>query len=357
MIGNIIKIHSNFYYVSVADRVMECKVREKIKKEKIDVLVGDFVRVEEVGINSGEGVITEVLERKNHIKRPAIANIDQVIIISAINQPHLDFVQLNRFLTLAELNNIQPIICINKFDLEDIDNIQTKMDKVYKHLGYKTIFTSAIENYGIDNLKTILKDKKSVFCGISGVGKSTLLNKLVANANLRTGEVSLKNDKGTHTTRHVELLQLKDIENTFVADSPGFSYLKFDNILPYEINSFFPEIKELATGCKFSNCLHTHESDCNVIANIKNIDTTRYESYRIFIEEALEYKEKLYQSGHKVEKKTKVKDSNQSEKIKLVKFSAEAREKSRKQKNQKLNQLNRLSTIDDSYYNIDSDLF
>lgn len=359
MIGRVIKIHSNFYYVNVENMAFECKIREKLKKEKKDVLVGDLVKIEKVDGAELQAAISEILERKNFIPRPSIANIDQIIVVSSINHPHLDFVQLNRFLCLASLHKIPAIICINKFDLEDVDHIKETATKIYGPLGYKIVLTSAKDNYGIDELKALLSGKYSVMAGTSGVGKSSLLNKLIPGIRLRIGDVSAKSDKGTHTTRHVELLKVPSMENTYIADSPGFSYLRFDNILPSTLTKLFPEISELGEYCKYNDCHHVQEDGCNVLENIDKIEPSRYDSYLEFLSESITFKEKLASSGHKNEKTSKTIDANHKGKIKIVKLSADSREKSRKQKNQKLKQLNMTSAIssdDEAYYNIESDL-
>lgn len=354
MIADIIKIHSNFYYARVDDQVFECKIREKLKKEKAEVYVGDSVRLDEVNPDSNQAVITEILERRNLIPRPSIANIDQLIVVSAISQPHLDFIQLNRYLAQAKLYNIPAIICINKSDIEDTDEIKQEAKNIYEPLGYKVIFTSAKEGTGIEELKQALESKRSVLCGTSGVGKSSLLNKLHPGLKLKTKQISAKTLRGTHATRHIELLDipLDNNRTAQVADTPGFSYLKFDNILPDTIDQLFDEINELSAKCYYSDCLHLTEDGCNVIVNIEKVSLSRYVSYKIFVSEALEYKEKIAKSGHKVEEKYKTIDTGNKSKTKIVKLDIQSREKSRKTHKQKMNLV---SILDNAYYNSDDD--
>ncbi|OGH99035.1 MAG: ribosome small subunit-dependent GTPase A [Candidatus Melainabacteria bacterium GWF2_32_7] len=354
LIGDIIKIHSNFYYVRSDDIVFECKLREKLKKEKAEVFVGDSVRLTEVNTDSNQAAITEILERKNFIPRPSIANIDQIIVVAALHQPELDFIQLNRYIAQAKLYNIPAVICINKADIENKDHIKQQITSIYEPLEYKIIFTSAKTGMGIEDLKKVLEAKRSVLCGTSGVGKSSLLNKLHPGLSLKTKQVSAKTLRGTHATRHIELLDipLENHKTAQVADTPGFSYLKFDNVLPAVIDQLFDEIGELSKDCYYSDCLHLTEDGCNILVNIDKIALSRYESYKIFVNEALEYKEKLAYSGHKVEEKFKTIDTRNKNKVKIVKLNTQAREKSRKTQKQKMNLI---SILENTYYNSEED--
>jgi len=349
LIGKIIKIHSDFYYVKVENNIFECKIREILKKEKTNIYVGDIVRVETDTL-----AIVEVLPRTNYIPRPSIANIDQVIVVAALLQPKLDFIQLNRYLCQAKLYNIPTIICINKSDLEKKPQLKQEISEIYENLGYKIVFTSAMTGAGIDELTDELKSKVSVLSGMSGVGKSSQLNKIYEGLRLRTKEVSSKTSRGTHTTRHVEILEVptESGEILQVADTPGFSYLKFDTIMPSFVNTLFPEILELSSACYYSDCLHINEEGCNVLANIDKIHITRYESYKIFLQEAMEYKEKIANQGYKEEDTIKHLDASGKEKKQLVKLGMKARKESRKTAKQKINQV---LISDDIYYN-DEDL-
>ena len=289
--GQIFKIHSDFYYVDLQGETYECKLRHVLKKQKQKVFVGDYVEF-------SDGAIEKVLPRKNYITRPTVANVDQVVIISAVKEPDLSFLQLNRYIAFAKYHNLNTVLCFNKNDLSNDDKTIEKVFKIYEPLGFDILFTSAIEGYGIDEFKKMLSGKTSVLCGASGVGKSSLIN-AVSGINLRTKEVSDKTGRGTHTTRHCEIINLD--KNSRIVDTPGFSNLKFDFLLPNEVDLLFPEISQYKEQCKFQNCLHLTETDCAVKAHIGEIDESRYESYIAFVEEAKEYKEKVKYQGVKTE--------------------------------------------------------
>lgn len=289
--GQIFKIHSDFYYVESEGKTFECKLRHVLKKQKQFVFVGDFVEFQ-------DGAIEKVLPRKNFITRPTVANVDQVIIISAVKEPELSFLQLNRYIAFAKYHGLNTVLCFNKNDLSNDDKTIEKVFKIYEPLKFDILFTSALEGYGIEEFKNILQGKTSVLCGASGVGKSSLIN-AVSGVKLRTKEVSDKTGRGTHTTRHCEIINLD--KETRIIDTPGFSNLKFDFILPNEIDLLFSEMAPLKGQCKFQNCLHINETDCAIKAHLGEIDETRYESYVSFVEEAKEYKEKVKYQGVKTE--------------------------------------------------------
>lgn len=303
--GQIFKIHSDFYYVESENRHYECKLREVIKKQKQKVFVGDFVEFE-------NGAIVNILPRQNFITRPTVANIDQVIIISAVKEPELSFLQLNRYIAFAKYHNLKTVLCFNKNDLSDDDKTIEKVFSIYEPLGFDILFTSALEGFGLEEFKEILNGKTSVLCGSSGVGKSSLIN-AVSGINLRTKEVSEKTGRGTHTTRHSEIISIA--ENTRIVDTPGFSNLKFDFLLPNEVDTLFAEIHPYKEYCKFQDCLHINETDCAVKAHLGKIDMTRYESYIAFVEEAKEYKEKVKYQGVKSETSHKQTHSKTAVKI------------------------------------------
>lgn len=307
--GQIYKIHSDFYYVCSDGKTFECKLREVLKKTKQSVFVGDFVEF-------NDGAIEKILPRNNYIPRPSVANIDRVIIISAVKEPDLSFTQLNRYISFAKYYGIEAVLCFNKNDLSFDDKIIEKVFSVYEPLGYDILFTSALEGLGIEEFKEILEGKTSVLCGSSGVGKSSLIN-TVSGLNLRTKEVSEKTQRGTHTTRHCEIITLN--ENTRIVDTPGFSNLKFDFVLPHDVDKFFPEINKYRSGCKFQDCLHINENGCAVKEHISEIDETRYQSYVDFVAEAKEYKEKVKYQGTKIETAHKNKNEEISVKISLRK--------------------------------------
>ncbi|MEI8128535.1 MAG: ribosome small subunit-dependent GTPase A [bacterium] len=304
MKGQILKIHSDFYYVKFADNaeVFECKIREVLKKQKQKVLVGDFVECTDINLNKKTAVIEKIFSRTNFLTRPSVANVEQVIIISSIKEPDLDFEQLNRYISLAKYHKIKTKLCFNKNDLSEDDSIIEKIFGIYEPLGFEIVFTSALEKLGIEDFTEILGSKMTVFCGNSGVGKSSLINSIAPNLNIKTKEVSEKTSRGTHTTRHCEIIEIKRGKKFIkIIDTPGFSNLKFDFLLPNQIDELFDEIKKHKSGCKFKDCLHIQEEDCNVLANLSEIDISRYRSYLSFVQEAKEFKEKIKRQGTKKE--------------------------------------------------------
>ncbi len=304
--GQIYKIHSDFYYIDDGTSFHECKIREVLKKQREKILVGDFVEFE-------NGLIKSILPRKNFIKRPSVANIDQIIVVSALKEPDLDLHQLNRYIALAKYYNIPTVLCFNKEDLRWDKHLRDKIKKIYTPLDYEIVYTSATEHKGIKNFEKVLMDKTSVLCGNSGVGKSSLINAINPNLNLRTKQISEKTQRGTHTTRHCEIIKINDTSR--IVDTPGFSNARFDFLLPADVDLLFPEIAKYRDNCKYSDCLHINEDSCNVLANIDKIDSTRYESYLAFIDEAREYKERVKYEGKKEEHSKKIVHNKQIAKI------------------------------------------
>lgn len=302
-IGQILKIHSDFYYVTFDDDLLyECKIREVLKKQKLKILVGDFVTCEEINPRKKTAVIVKIMPRRNLLTHPAVANVDQVVIVSAIKEPELSFEQLNRYICFAKYYGLKTKLCFNKNDLSEDDSYIEKIFQIYEPLGFDIIFTSALEKIGIDDLKQVLKGKTTVFCGSSGVGKSSLINAISPDLNIRTKKVSEKTQHGTHTTRHCEIINVKSTKKDIrIIDTPGFSRLQFDFLLPQEVGDLFDEVKKFKGKCKFKDCLHIEEEGCNVLANIDDIDLSRYESYLTFVQEAKAYKKKIQNQGTKTE--------------------------------------------------------
>lgn len=327
MQAQVFKIHSDFYYVkNFEGESFTCKLRDVLKKQKIEVRVGDIVE-----LSNDNQFIASLLPRKNCLNRPKVSNIDCALVVCALKEPELDLIQLNRYLTYLKYNNIEVAICFNKEDL--IDNLEEKKKEIkaiYEKLGYKIFFISAKDKLDLDDLLSFIQDKTIVLCGMSGVGKSTLLNSFNSELSLRTGSVSSKTQRGCHTTRHCEIIDC----NTFkLIDTPGFSCLKFDFLLPDKLIELFDDIKIYTSECKYSDCLHNCENDlsCGVIKNLDKIDTKRYESYLLFLSESLEYKDLISKRSIKDEAKNK----NVGNRI-SVKISKRKRDASRNTSKQKI---------------------
>lgn len=290
--GQVYKIHSDFYYLTSGEDVFECKVREVLKKQNEKIFVGDFVEFE-------NGYITKICERKSYIPRPSVANVDQIVIVSALKSPDLDFNQLDRYIAFAKYYGLDVKLCFNKEDLDIEEGLLDLIKSIYEPLGYEIFFTSAKEHWGVKVFEQVLEGKTSVLCGSSGVGKSSLINAINPEFHLKTKEISAKTGRGTHTTRHCEIMKLNP--QTKIIDTPGFSNLKFDFILPTEVDLLFDEISCYRGQCKFADCLHHLESGCAVLDNMDKIPYSRYTSYLAFVEEAKDYKEKVKYEGKKIE--------------------------------------------------------
>ena len=281
--GIIIKGIGGFYYVKVEDSVYECKARGRFRKEKITPLVGDHVYIS-LDAASKQGVIEGFMDRKTELIRPPVANVDQAVIVFAIQQPNPNLSLLDRFLVLAENEDLNVVICLNKMDLEDQSELQRIRD-IYEKTGYQVIATSTKTGRGVEDLRGQLKNQITVFAGPSGVGKSSLLNSLQPNLALQTGEISQKIERGKHTTRHVELLSLEF--GGWVLDTPGFSSLQVDSIKKEELKYLFKEFNEYSDSCKFQPCNHINEPDCAVKKALGegHVYLGRYESYLQLLEE------------------------------------------------------------------------
>jgi ribosome biogenesis GTPase len=289
--GKIIKALSGFYYVLSDEEVTQCRGRGVFRKNKVNPLVGDEVVFQ--AENKTDGYILEVKDRKNELLRPPIANVDQAILVFSSVEPDFSTTLLDRFLVLVEFNHISPIICVTKMDLTAKDKGE-KMEGFashYEKIGYPVILTSSETEQGIQMLIPYLNGKISVFAGQSGVGKSSLLNVIRPDLELKTDGISTHLGRGKHTTRHVELISIGD---GLVADTPGFSSLEFTGIELEDLNYCFPEIEKASEECKFRGCLHLTEPKCAVKAAVEagSIPDYRYEHYKDFIQEIKERKPK-----------------------------------------------------------------
>ena len=311
MQAQVYKIHSDFYYVKNFEHGnLTCKLKDILKKQKEDIRVGDIVELSEDNC-----FIAKLIMRKNFLVRPKVSNIDLALVVCSLKEPELDLVQLNRYLIYLKYQNIDCGICFNKEDLDDnlCDSI-INIENIYKKLGYPMFFISAKNKVGLDGILNYIKNKTIVLVGMSGVGKSTLLNALNSNINLRTGEVSKKTLRGAHTTRHVEIIEC---HNFRVIDTPGFSNLKFDFIHPSKLADLFDDFLPYIKNCKYSNCLHNvnEKNICSIYDNLDKIDESRYKSYLSFLDECLKYKEKISKRSIKCEDYKKESGSNTFVKI------------------------------------------
>ena len=281
IIGNI----SNTYNIETSEKKYVAYARGKFKNQDIKPLVGEKVEIEVTDEEKNEAIIEEIQQRKNEIKRPKIANIDQIVFIISTKNPKPDLLMLDKQLAYAEKIKVEPIIVVNKCDLKDIYEY---IKELYSKVGYKVIVTSAKQNIGIEELKQNLQNKISVFSGNSGVGKSSIINAVFNKEKTQEGEISQKNKKGKNTTTDTKLYKLK--QNTYIADTPGFSSFEINEIESTELDKcfreFLPEIKK----CEFVGCTHIKEENCGIKKAIKEgkISTERYERYCIMYKEIKE---------------------------------------------------------------------
>lgn len=285
--GIVVKTYNSYYYVQDKDKVISCKLRGRFKKGRFSLLVGDEVNYTAVGHDSG--IIEEILPRRGVLKRPAVANVDQVVLTFAAANPDISTTLVDKLLILAEDAQLDIMICVNKVDLANHDEL-APVAELYRQIGYPVLFTSAKGGLGIAQLRSALYGKITAFAGPSGAGKSSLLNAIETGLQLVTGEVSAKIGRGKHTTRFAELLPLSG--GGFVVDTPGFSATEFTDIKPIELTYCFPEIAALAPQCKFSTCLHDREPQCAVKQAVLEgkIAQTRYHTYKSVLDELRENK-------------------------------------------------------------------
>ena len=279
MQGKIIKGIAGFYYVHVVESgLYECKAKGIFRKEKMKPLVGDIVEIDILDETEKKGNITEIIERKNELIRPAVANIDQALVVFAVTKPKPHFNLLDRFLIMMESKDIPVVLCFNKKDIATEPEIQELKD-IYENCGYRIVFTSALEEENTEELKDLLHGKTTAIAGPSGVGKSSLINIFQPNANMETGSISEKIERGKHTTRHSELIWIED--NTYIMDTPGFSSLYTNDFEKEELKYYFTEFSEYEGQCRFLGCDHIHEPGCAVKQALDEgkIHPVRYMNY------------------------------------------------------------------------------
>jgi len=285
MQGKIVKGIAGFYYVHVVESgVYECKAKGIFRKEKQKPLVGDNVEIEVLDEETMTGNITALLPRKNELIRPAVANVDQALVVFAVTRPSPHFNLLDRFLVMMERQDIPVVLCFNKEDIAEDEQVE-KLRSVYEGCGYPCVFTSALEERNIEKIKELLKGKTTVIAGPSGVGKSSLINILNPDAKMETGDISSKIERGKHTTRHSELFTIA--QDSYIMDTPGFSSLYVNDFEKEELKYYFPEFDPYEGTCRFLGCDHVHEPDCAVKAAVEagEIHEIRYKDYLEMYEE------------------------------------------------------------------------
>lgn len=275
MRGIIVRVLSNDFTVKLDnDKYILCSARGLFRKRKITPLAGDYVIVD-----VEKSLITDVLERKNELIRPPVANIDVALIVVSAIEPDFNSNLLDKMIDIIEFNNIKPVICISKYDLlEDTKDID-KIISYYKNIGYEVYI-----NTDLNSIKKVFKEKIVILTGQSGVGKSTLMNKLDGSLNLQTNEISKALGRGKHTTRHVQLYKMY---YGLACDTPGFSSLEFSDMTKEDIRDNFIEFNEYRYYCRYSDCMHINENDCEIKRKVNEgvILSSRYENYVKFINE------------------------------------------------------------------------
>ena len=284
--GRIVRSISGFYDVQAADRVVSCRARGILRKEGNSPLTGDMV---EITVERGKGMVEKILPRKNSFIRPAVANVDALVVFAANVNPVTEPFLIDRVAAIAGDQEVPVYLCVNKCDLDPAVDLV----RIYENAGFTVICTSAETGDGVEELRQLLRGKLTAFTGNSGVGKSSILNRLCPELELATGEVSEKLGRGRHTTRHVELYRLG--EDTYVADTPGFSSFDTDQmevILKENLQYAFPDFGKYIGKCRFDDCSHRKEPGCAVrqACEAGQIEKTRYDSYLKLYEKASQIK-------------------------------------------------------------------
>lgn len=284
MKGKIIRGIGGFYYVHTESGIYECKAKGIFRKDNIKPLPGDFVEITVLDEEKKLGNIDRILPRKNVLIRPAVANVDQALVIFALASPRPNFNLLDRFLVMMEKQGIPCIILFNKKDLVE-ESVLKEVQRRYLGSSYELHFISARQEEGVEEVRSLLKGKTTTVAGPSGVGKSSLINRLQSGLLMETGEISEKIERGRHTTRHTELLFVE--QDTYILDTPGFSSVDLIGVEKEELDLFFPEMRERKNDCRFAGCAHLKEPDCMIRQAVLDgrISESRYENYRLFYEE------------------------------------------------------------------------
>ncbi len=290
MQGKIVKGISGFYYVHIAESgIYECKAKGIFRNQNVKPLVGDNVRIAVLDEKEKTGNIEAILPRENELIRPAVANIDQALVIFAAANPQPNFNLLDRFLIMMEYQRVPVTICFNKVDLLADEKLHAFAD-IYAGCGYSVVFTSAKEQEGVSSLLGLLEGKTTAVAGPSGVGKSSLINCLQEDRQMETGAVSKKTLRGKHTTRHSEIIPIHG--NTYIMDTPGFSMLNIPGFEKEDLQQYYREFAAYEPYCRFQGCSHIGEPDCGVKEALREgkISPMRYENYKLLYYELKEMK-------------------------------------------------------------------
>ncbi|MDD6328303.1 MAG: ribosome small subunit-dependent GTPase A [Lachnospiraceae bacterium] len=291
MKGKIVKGVGGFYYVHLSDgRIFECKAKGAFRSQGMKPAVGDDVEIEILDEDAMTGHVVSILKRRNKLLRPAVANVDQAVVVFALADPKPNYNLLDRFLIRMQFEHVPTLICFNKSDLVCADDAN-RIKEIYENCGYDAVITTTSYcmtntfDAGVETLKKLIAGKTTVFAGPSGVGKSSLLNAIMPEASVQTGAISEKIKRGKHTTRHSELLGLGS--DTYIMDTPGFSSLFLEEVMPEQLQNYYPEFDECQGKCRFVGCVHVKEPDCLVKQFVEEgkISSLRYDNYLQLYEE------------------------------------------------------------------------